>query len=197
MFLPPPALALPQAPQVALVAPAVSAGAPPHVPFYSQFSDISSATWKKQGCGIASLAMVIGYYTQDSISVDALLKEGIKAGAYSNAGWTYDGLIQVAQKHGMTGTAYSLGGKSTADALAAFKSSLAAGPVIASVHYKFQPTNPIPHLVVITAIEGDTVYYNDPAAKSGELHIPLATFLGAWKKRFIVIRPIHAKLALS
>jgi len=32
------------------------------VPFYSQFVDISAPAWKKVGCGIASLAMIIDFY---------------------------------------------------------------------------------------------------------------------------------------
>ncbi len=53
----------------------------PVVPFYSQFSDITSATWQKVGCGIASLAMLIEYYNPGVVTVDTLLEEGIAADA--------------------------------------------------------------------------------------------------------------------
>ncbi len=162
----------------------------PYVPFYSQFKDVSSASWQKKACGIASLAMVIGFYGRNMASVDALLSQGIAAGAYlENAGWTYKGLIQVSKKYGLDGMSYDLGKLDTKSAFAQFKDSLKNGPVIASVHYKFDPKSPIPHLVVIDGIEGDTIYYNDPASKKGGEKISVATFLKAWKKRFIVIRP--------
>ena len=167
-----------------------------NVPFYSQFKDIESLVWQKQSCGIASLAMVIGFYLpEDTTSVNTLLGQGIALGAYSQkAGWTYKGLIQVAQKHGLTGASYDLSDKTNTVALTQFKTYLKDGPVIVSVHYKFNPASNIPHLVVVDGIDGDTVYYNDPAAKSGEKQIKTADFLKAWKKRFIVIRPVKENI---
>ncbi len=163
----------------------------PIVPFYSQFADISSPSWKKVGCGITSLAMVLDYYQTEPVSVNELLKQGLKAGAYSNAsGWSYSGLISVAKKHGLEGTTSDFGKSSMATALKEITKSLEGGPVIASIHYKFDPKNPIPHLVVINGISNGNIYYNDPAAKDGELKISLDKFLLAWKKRFIVIRPV-------
>lgn len=164
----------------------------PDVPFYSQFKDISSAKWKKIGCGIASLAMVIDYYEPQSVSVDTLLSQGIKAGAYSSAGWTYSGLVKVSQPYGLTGSGYDLKGSGTA--FSQFEKFVADGPVIASIHYKFDPKSTIPHLVVVTAIKDGLVYYNDPAAKQGNLTVSVDTFLKAWKQRFIVLRPAR-KLA--
>ena len=149
------------------------------VPFYSQFKDIESLVWQKQGCGIASLAMVIGFYQpQTAISVDSLLDQGKALGAYDQkAGWTYKGLIEVAQKNGLDGTSYDLSKKSTAVALTQFENFLKDGPVIVSVHYKFKPKSTIPHLVVIDGIDKDTLYYNDPAAQSGEKQISTKNFL--------------------
>ena len=162
----------------------------PAVPFYSQFTDITSHTWQKQGCGIASLAMLINYYQPEVASVDTLLKQGIVLGAYDyKAGWTYKGLIQVANKYGMRGETHDLGTSKPSVALAALKAELKNGPVIASVHYKFNPKSTIPHLVVIDSMSDDTLYYNDPAAKTGQKEISSTDFLRGWKKRFITIRP--------
>jgi len=162
----------------------------PNVPFYSQFEDITSPSWKKVGCGIASLAMIIDYY-MPAIDVDTLLKEGIARGAYlQNAGWTYSGLISVAKNHGLNGTTYDFGNLDSKIAFIKLSSSLEDGPVVVSIHYKFEPTNPIPHLVVINGIKDGFLYYNDPAAKTGELKISSSDFLKAWKKRYIVFRPI-------
>ncbi len=174
----------------AIVRSITNSNAVPNVPFYSQFADVSSASWKKVACGITSLAMIISYYKDTAVSVDKLLAEGVAEGAYlKNAGWTYAGLINVAQNHGLEGETHDLQGQSSTRALANLKDSLDDGPVIASIHYKFDPKSTIPHLVVINAIIGDTVYYNDPAATTGQKQISIANFLKGWKKRFIIVRP--------
>lgn len=156
------------------------------VPFYSQLTDISAPEWKKIGCGIASLAMLIEFHNPDSLtSVDTLLQEGIAADAYSSVGWTYAGLIAVSHKYGLDGTTHDFGDSSIDVAFSAFEKALTAGPVMASVHYTFTPTNPIPHLVIVTGIKGDTLYYNDPAEPSGNGSIPVSQFKSSWKKRYI------------
>ena len=165
----------------------------PVVPFYSQFKDIQAAAWQKIGCGVTSLAMVIDYYKPDAVSVDALLKQGIAEGAYlKSAGWTYKGLIQLSQKYGLDGKSYDLGTLTGDAAFTQLKAYLKDGPVIASVHYKFDPKSTIPHLVVINGVDNGVIYYNDPAAKTGEKQISATDFLKGWKKRFIVIRPTKA-----
>jgi ABC-type bacteriocin/lantibiotic exporter with double-glycine peptidase domain len=191
------ATVIPTIPAVAVAK--ATAPAIPQVPFYSQFKDISSPKWQKVGCGIASLAMVVNYYRTDDVAVDTLLSQALASGAYiSNAGWSHQGLVSVSKKYGFSGSTYDLSRLSSKAALEKFTTSLKSGPVIASVHYKFDPKNPIPHLVVIDAIRGDVVYYNDPAATGGQKQISVAKFLAAWKQRYIVIRPasVSAKVAL-
>jgi predicted double-glycine peptidase len=166
-------------------------GTVPEVPFYSQFQDIASPRWQKVGCGIASLAMVIDFYKPDAVSVNALLGQGIAAGAYDKkAGWIYDGLIRLSQTYGLDGTYYDLARLDAEAAFAAFKNILKDGPVILAVHYQFNPKSAIPHLVVINGIANGTVYYNDPAAKDGGKEISVADFLKGWKKKIIAVRPV-------
>lgn len=163
----------------------------PNVPFYSQFQDIHEAAWKKIGCGITSLAMIIEFYHPGVVSVDTLLHEGVMSGAYiKGAGWSHQGLVRVGEHYGLEGRSYDLAGLDTATAFAQFKEFLIEGPVIASVHYKFDPKSTIPHLAVITGIAGDRVYYNDPAGRAPRQFISTADFLKSWKKRFIVLRPL-------
>lgn len=170
----------------------------PDVPFYSQFRDITSSTWQKVGCGVASLAMVIDYYNPDSVSVNTLLKQGVVSGAYQkNAGWSHKGLISLSKKYGLDGGAFDLSALNKKAAFSQFKSYLKDGPVIASVHYKFDPKSTIPHLVVINGVDGDNVYYNDPASTSGQKKISLEQFLKAWKNRFIVVRPVKEKTQVA
>lgn len=162
----------------------------PAVPFYSQFKDIQAPAWQKVGCGVTSLAMVIDYYRPDAVSVNTLLKQGVAAGAYDqNAGWTYKGLILLGEQYGLEGNSYDLTKSGSKTALEQLTGYLEDGPVIASVHYKFDPKSTIPHLVVIDGIDNDVIYYNDPAAKTGEKQISTSDFLKGWKKRFIVMRP--------
>ena len=173
----------------------------PDVPFFSQFADITPARWKKVGCGIASLAMIIEYYKTNTVSVDTLLNEGIASGAYNHdAGWIHQGLINLSHTYGLDGHSYDLSGVDQATAWSELRDNLEGGPVIASVHYKFDPKNPIPHLVVIAGVDHGIVYYNDPAGSASEKQISSKQFLLAWKKKIIVIRPTEVRpsaLALS
>ncbi len=158
------------------------------VPFYSQFTDITSANWKKVGCGIASLAMLIEFYEPDSVTVDTLLEEGIDSNAYQNdAGWTHAGLINLSKKYGLNGSSHDMAGSSMDSAFTKLEKVLEAGPVMVSVHYTFDPKNPIPHLVVVNGVKDGEVYYNDPAEKTGGGSISIDKFQKAWKKRYIEI----------
>lgn len=161
------------------------------VPFYSQFADITPVSWRKVGCGIASTAMLIDFYSSEVVDVDVLLQQGIAANAFlSDAGWTHQGLINLTKQFGLNGASVSMSHLTMEAAFAALETVVSQGPVMVSVHYTFQPTNPIPHLAVITGIDDKRVYYNDPAEPQGGGDISIAQFKSAWKKRYIEIRPV-------
>lgn len=161
------------------------------VPFYSQFNDISQADWKKVGCGIASLAMLISYYEHETVSVDGLLKKGISNHAYlDSAGWVHSGLINLSHEYGLDGESKSVANLNMSEAFSELEKELETGPVMASVHYTFEPTNPIPHLVVVNGVSNGKVFYNDPAEENGGGSLSIEKFQKAWKKRYIAIRPI-------
>lgn len=71
------------------------------------------------------------------------------------------------------------------------KKFLRRGPILASVYKNLKP-NGSGHLVVISAIQNDRVFWHEPAAKNRK-DIPQKTslkkFLAGWKKRIIVISP--------
>lgn len=160
------------------------------VPFYSQFTDISSPHWQKVGCGIASIAMLIDFYSEKSLSVDGLLERGVASGAYlDHAGWTHRGLINLAAPYGLSGESVSLSHLSMSSAFSKLRAVLVEGPVMASVHYTFEPTNPIPHLVVINGVRDGKVFYNDPAEASGGGELSIEQFQRAWKQRYVLVRP--------
>ena len=159
------------------------------VPFFSQFTDIQSPQWQGVGCGVASLAMVVDFYKPETVSVNTLLQEGIDAGAYDNAaGWSFSGLIQLAEGYGLNGTYIDLSKLSAKAAIAKFDSSLTGGPLILSVHYEFNAKNSLPHLIVVDGIKNSVVYYNDPAAKAGEKKISINKLVKGWEKKMIVLR---------
>jgi len=166
------------------------AAAVPEIPFYSQFSDIEWQSWQKKSCGVASLAMVINFYEPGASSAQNLLEEGLDAEAYiKNAGWTHKGLVSLSKKYGLIGETYDFSQTTMSAAFEALKKFLDQGPIIASVHYKFDPKSTIPHLVVINMFDGKNIFYNDPAEKSGNKIISVGDFERGWKKKFIVIRP--------
>lgn len=118
------------------------------------------------------------------------MQQGIAAGAYlDDAGWTHAGLIALGRPFGLDGSSQNLQWASMEAAFAELRSALQSGPVMASVHYTFEPTNPIPHLVVVTDVRNGTVYYNDPAEAAGGGSISVERFQKAWKKRYIQILP--------
>ena len=156
-----------------------------------QHQEIQAPAWHN-----TSLAMIIDYYTPNAVSVNALLQKGVAAGAYeNNVGWIYAGLIRLSKQYGLDGTYYDLSKLDTQTAFDRFKNYVKDGPVILSVHYKFDPKSTIPHLVVIDGVSNGIVYYNDPAAKTGEKQISVSDFLNGWKKKVIVIRPTAERLA--
>lgn len=195
---PPTLLAIPEGADITLpnkkskTEAAVVKATPQHdVPFYSQFLDITEPRWQKVGCGIASVAMLIDFYSARSVHVDSLLHEGIKANAFlEDAGWTHQGLINLTKQYGLDGESHSLATLTMEQAFSELETVVTEGPVMVSVHYTFDPSNPIPHLAVITGITNERVYYNDPAEATGQLSISVTKFKSAWKKRYIVIRPV-------
>ncbi len=159
------------------------------VPFFSQFDDISQPSWRKVACGVASLAMLVEYYKPGVATADTLLAAGIAADAYTDNGWSHAGLIGLAEDLNLRGSTQSLSHLSAADAFDTLADVVTEGPVMVSVHYTFEPTNPIPHLVVVTHIADGYVHYNDPAEKRGNGFISAEKFQRAWKQRYIEIRP--------
>ena len=162
-----------------------------NVPFYSQFSDISSVGWQKLSCGIADLAMIINFYKPGAVLPETLLREGIHRGAFiAGAGWSHRGLVNLARPYGLEGKSYDFSSLSKDDAFSRLVKFLEEGPLIASVYYTFDPKSPIPHLVVIDGVDQGFIYYNDPAGREANQKISINSFLQGWKKRIIVIRPV-------
>lgn len=160
------------------------------VPFFSQFADIDDPAWRKVACGVASLAMIVEYHYEGTTDANRELAAGISANAYTDNGWSHRGLIELAERHNLRGESVSLAHLSREAAVAALTKAVTDNPVMVSVHYTFEPTNPIPHLVVVTDIRDGYVHYNDPAEPAGGGFITTERFAAAWKQRYIAFTPL-------
>jgi len=175
--------------------PVIPVTMPYQVPLYSQVSDISSVAWQQKGCGVADVAMIVEFYKPKTTSVQKVLEEGIKGGAYvKNVGWSHAGLAALALKHGLVGKTFDFSPLKRLDAFSQFKKMVREGPLIASIHRGFDPKSPYGHLIVVTGFDERLVYYNDPGKRDGKRQVAIADFLSGWKKRLIVIRPPEEKV---
>lgn len=171
---------------------------PYSVPLFSQISDISSVAWKQKGCGVADVAMIVEFYKPKTTSVQEVLEEGLKSGAYvKNVGWSHSGLASLAVKYGLVGKTVDLSKSTSLTALDQFKDIVEEGPVIASIHRGFNPKSPYGHLIVVTGFDDKLVYYNDPGKREGIRTVAIADFTKGWKKRLIVIREPEEKVTLA
>ncbi|MFA6257927.1 MAG: C39 family peptidase [Candidatus Paceibacterota bacterium] len=167
---------------------------PYSVPLYSQISDISSVAWQQKGCGVADVAMIVEFYKPNTTSVQKVLEQALKGGAYvKNVGWSHQGLASLAVKYGLVGKTVDLSKFKNETALSQFKNTVKEGPVIASIRRGFNPKSPFGHLIVVTGFDDKLVYYNDPGKRDGIRTVPISDFMKGWKKRLIVIREPDTK----
>jgi hypothetical protein len=164
------------------------------VPFFSQSTDIQSDDWKYRGCGLASLKMVIDFWNakegKDQVSFDSVFEVGMAAKAYAEGvGWTHLGLVKTASGFNFSAYNADLAFISLDDAFERLINDLNIGPVIVSVHPRFDASASGGHLVVVTGYEDGQLFINDPLninEKEGKISISEEDFKKAWKRRFIL-----------
>lgn len=168
------------------------------VPFSSQYSDLGHHEWRARGCGIASLKMVMDFY-HPGPSLDGLLAVGREIGAYREGiGWTHRGLVELARRYGFDGfnADWAENGptpKTADEAWQTLVAELAHGPVLASVFAGLDPARGGGHIVAVTGFHDGLVFFNDPeqlTEKEGRKALALAAFLPAFKRRYVVVRPV-------
>ena len=71
------------------------------VPYISQYSDSIEHDWQNRSCGIACVAMLLGYYNLEDISPMKLINEGVSIGGYCNHGWFHESLVRLLRNHGV------------------------------------------------------------------------------------------------
>ncbi|TSC83259.1 MAG: Uncharacterized protein G01um101419_89 [Parcubacteria group bacterium Gr01-1014_19] len=161
-----------------------------NVPFYSQFQDIPQVEWQSSACGIASMAMAMEFYQPKSVSVPKLLLQALDLGAYKpGIGWKHKELSALAELYGLTGKNYDFANLDNQTVFNRFKDFMKVGPVIVSIHNKFNPKATLGHIVVVTGMADGMIFYHDPASGNKiEKKISESDFLKGWKRRFIVVR---------
>jgi len=150
------------------------------VPYYSQLKDVKDETWQKKACGIVALKMLLEYGVGEKLDADELIKEGIAINGYlESVGWKHDGLVELADRHGLIlirkeyknnnlrahlaveppsgqllGAALDNGG-SFEDSVADFKNLLQAGhPCLVSIATDFNDKSTF-HLVLLAGFEAN------------------------------------------
>ena len=71
------------------------------VPYISQYSDSIERDWQNRSCGIACVAMLLGYYNLEDIGPMKLINEGVSIGGYCNRGWFHESLVRLLRNHGV------------------------------------------------------------------------------------------------
>ncbi len=71
------------------------------VPYISQFSKEFDEEWHYSACGVACVAMLLGYYNLEDISPMKLIEEGVAIGGYKGHGWYHDSLARLLRNHGV------------------------------------------------------------------------------------------------
>lgn len=161
------------------------------VPKYSQHLHIETKEWRDKSCGIASLGMLLAYHGMP-VPLSHLLAEGLLHNAYlPGVGWKHKELAELAYKFGGHGENFDWAHLETGTAFEHAKKHLEHYPILASIHHQFDTKNG-GHLIVLTGIDEQYVYYNDPDAHDESKiagAVTIKTFLNGWKKRIIAIYP--------
>lgn len=172
------------------------------VPYYSQKIDVKDSEWKDRACGITCLKMVLNFYGKGAPALDELIELGVESGAYGKSGWIHQGLVDVADRFGLTieSREFKSGDESESlreEGVRQIIKSLKEGvPVLVSVVKKFKYSDKF-HMVVLVGTEGDEenpegFYYHDPdadAEKEGEnLFVSIEMFRKHWRRMAIFVK---------
>lgn len=171
------------------------------IPFYSQLADIQKQAWQYRGCGITALKMVLAYWNHrndlyQNPPLWSLLKTGLRIGAYlPNVGWSHSGLVNIARHYSYDGFNQDSFKLTAENAFSRLVNDMKFGPIMASVYNGFDPDKGGGHIVVVTGIENDIVFINDPfewSERDGAKAMAVSVFLKSFKRRWIAVYPKSA-----
>lgn len=170
-----------------------------NVPFYSQHKHVPFVDWKNRGCGITALKMLLDFWhlknpCNRTASLAELIRKRTNGAFIKNVGWSHSGLVSIARNYGYDGFNKDLAllKIKPQQVFEQLKKDLEYFPVIASVWNNFNPVHQGGHLVVVTGINSDRIYLNDPKEtnkKSGSKVLSKKEFIKAFKKRYVAIYP--------
>ncbi len=138
-------------------------------PYYSQHAEEVEESWRPRACGIVSLRMALEAVGGKVESSQALINEGVDAGAYiQGIGWKHAGLVALAEKHGAKAYRkefrkwyWHLNPLLMQFALT-FRMRRGEVPIVSLTVEGKKDT----HLVPLVAYDAKGFYFNEPAAKS-------------------------------
>jgi len=172
-----------------------------NVPYYSQKIDVKDPEWKDRACGITCLKMTLDFYGKDAPGLDELIELGVESGAYGKSGWIHQGLVDVADKFGLTIESREFKSDGESELLREegirqiIKSLKEGAPVLVSVVKQFKYTDKF-HMVILVGTQGDEktpegFYYHDPDAHTTEegknLFVSIEMFRKHWRRMAIFI----------
>jgi len=172
-----------------------------NLPLVNQKTDTGDKKWANKTCGVCSLKMVLGYLNpkHKKLKVMSLVKKGLKKGGYmKNIGWKHSALVDLAADYGVKMRFQKIFLKKKKEKEGGLKfiiKNIKRGkPVIASVHYGFNPRRN-GHLVAVNGvrISGKRVfgfYIQDPypTKKGNNYFVTKAEFLKGWRGGMIWLK---------
>ncbi len=177
-----------------------------NIPYYSQHRDVRDPLWQKRACGVACLKMLIETSGVETPPLDEMILEGVALGAYSEHGWTHEGLISLGATYGGAFARKEFKSKD-ADEEEAIRlnkegidmilSELKEGrPIIVSAIKNFELRDKF-HLVLIVGVETEDgaikgFYYHDPDHDTEEdgayQFVSFEIFMDTWRRMAIFIK---------
>lgn len=188
------------------------------VPYYSQIQEGLEENAEKKWCGIACVAMVLGYYLKENAPKfeELLEKYGQKI---EDGGFAHKDFIQIARDFGLRGFRKSWWAEPGVQTLISnFRNEGETDeeianwmqtnidesifmleqtvqkevPVILTVTKDFRSSETrkrINHLVVLVGVEDDDFIIHDPLTKGENFKIPKEEFKKYWLRQAIIIYP--------
>lgn len=177
------------------------------VPFFSQNDESVPVKWHDKSCAIACVSMMIGYLLKE-VSIESLINEALAINAYTEHGWSHDGIVRLLRNHGVSAYTQEFRAVSVKfeNEKPIFEESIYARefvikgilkifenisqnfPVICSMKEGFED-NKTSHTILITGFvidgENKTIIYHDPDSRNGERKenksADISRFLEYWK----------------
>ncbi|TSD03419.1 MAG: hypothetical protein Athens071416_100 [Parcubacteria group bacterium Athens0714_16] len=187
------------------------------VPYYSQILDVEEDYWKKSGCGIVSIKMIIDYFYKDTDfetpKLSKLFDEGIFIKGFINGYWVHKSLTSLIRNYGVSSYNQEFRSRSmnyeNEDMFVNEHENTFSENALNKICEQIKNNNPVivsifrnvneqkgGHLIVLTGYEKRNknivgFFYNEPNSESIEqgknIFVSKDIFLEMWKKFAIFV----------